>query len=337
MCTNMTITSKEGSLFFGRTMDLNQKMFRTNEDAVKIMNIPKKAKIDSRYHSWTSKYAVLGVGIEDTAVLFDGVNEHGLTGDCQILMEATWEKKSKIQQEEKTALYGEEFITYILTNFKTVDAIRAEYESFIMIDEPYAFRGEAFQFPLHFCFIDETGEGIVLEPVKSGGFKLYEYIDVMTNSPEYSYHTTNIRHYLHFRNVNAKPRTINDSTTLTPIENGTGYGLVGMPGDYTSPSRFIRAFYLKNMIEEFSEEDGINALYALFRPFIIPKGLELNSLEDSSGDYTQYWSGYDLKNRTLYVQTGEGLTFTSKQMQLNATKITYNDIRFDNLFYTISD
>ncbi|WP_314575781.1 linear amide C-N hydrolase [Enterococcus gilvus] len=337
MCTNMTITSKEGSLFFGRTMDLNQKMFHTDEDSVKIMNIPGGAVINSRYHSWTSKYAVLGVGIAGTAVLFDGVNEHGLTGDCQILMEATWENESKILQDGKTALYGEEFVTYILTNFKTVDEIRAHYEMFTLIDEPYVFRKETFQFPLHFCFIDETGVGIVLEPVVNGGFKLYEYIDVMTNSPEYAYHTTNIRHYLGLQNIDAKPRTINHSIALTPIENGTGYGLIGMPGDYTSPSRFIRGFYLKNMIEEFSERDGINALYALFRAFIIPKGLELNSPEDISGDYTQYWSGYDLKNRTLYVQTGEGLTFTAKQMQTNATEITYNDIRFDNLVYTINE
>ncbi|WP_086443829.1 linear amide C-N hydrolase [Candidatus Enterococcus lemimoniae] len=336
MCTNITLTSTNKDIFFGRTMDLNMSMF--GEDSgidlnVKLVSIPKNITIESQLKPWKSKYSVLGVCSKDTTILYDGINEYGLTGDCQVLVEATRSKTTEIEAKGKIPVMGEEFVTFVLTNFKNIQEIRNSYVDFMLTDQPFMYEGAPLQFPLHYTFIDTTGDGIVLEPVMSGGFKLYDYIDVMTNSPEYDYHTVNIRNYIGLENVGVSEKKINNTTTLQPIENGTGYGLLGIPGDYTSPSRFIRSFYYKNMLDTFESDKGINTLYSIFRPLIVPRGLEHANKEEKITDYTRYWSGYDVTNRTVYIQTGEGLAITSKELDNSSTEITYSEIKLDNYIY----
>ncbi|WP_277989338.1 linear amide C-N hydrolase [Enterococcus plantarum] len=338
MCTNIKLIAKNKDIFFGRTMDLNMSMF--GEDIgidldVKLVSIPKGVTVKSQLQPWKSKYAVLGVSTKDTTILYDGINEHGLAGDCQVLVETTRSKTAEIEAQGKTPMIGEEFVTYVLTNFKSVKELRETYTKFMLTDQFYEYQGAKLQFPLHYAFIDETGDGVVLEPVVAGGFKMYDYVGVMTNSPEYNYHTVNIRNYIGLENTGVSEKKVDKDLTLQPIENGTGYGLFGIPGDYTSPSRFVRSFYYKNMVDTFDTETGINTLYAIFRPLIIPRGLEHAKKEEKITDYTRYWSGYDVTNRTVYVQTGEGLAITSKTMDATLTEITYNDIQLDNHIYTV--
>lgn len=329
MCTGIKITAKNGDVFFGRTMDLNISMFGEDpglDGDVKITSIPKNSVIDSQLDKWTANYSVIGIGTKNTPILYDGINEHGLVGDTQVLMEATRSSKESILEKGQTPILGEEFVTYILTNFKSVEDIRTHYTEFSIVDQPYIFHDVPLQFPLHYSFIDRTGKGIVLEPVLDGSFKIYDYLGVMTNSPEYDYHTVNIRNYIGLENESAVEKKINKEITLQPIENGVGYGLLGIPGDYTSPSRFIRSFFYKNMIDEFEAAKGFNTLYAIFRPLIIPRGLGREKRHDTMSDYTRFWSGYDLTNCRLIVQTGIGLSFTSKTLDITETAISYADI-----------
>lgn len=329
MCTGIKITAKNGDIFFGRTMDLNISMFGENPGLdlqVKITSIPKNILIDSQLDKWTSSYSVIGIGTNDTPILYDGINEHGLIGDMQVLVEANSSSKEAILEKGNLPILAEEFVTYVLTTFKSVEEIRAHYTQFTIVDQPYMYQGVPLQFPLHYSFIDRTGAGIVLEPVVDGSFKIYDYLGVMTNSPEYDYHTVNVRNYIGLENENGVEKKVNDEITLHPIENGVGYGLFGIPGDYTSPSRFIRSFFYRNMIDEFESARGFNALYSVFRPLIIPKGLGRAQKADTISDYTRFWSGYDLSNCTLIVQSGSGLSFTSKTLDTTETAINYYDI-----------
>lgn len=337
MCTNIKLTATNNDVFFGRTMDLNMSMFGEDQGTdldVKIVSIPRNITIESQLTPWDSKYSVLGIGTKDTPIIYDGINECGLTGDCQVLVECTRNSTNEIKSKNRIPVIGEEFVTYILTNFESVQEIRNSYTNFMLTEQPFLYEESNLQFPLHYSFIDKLGDGIVLEPVISGGFKLYEYIDVMTNSPEYDYHTVNIRNYIGLENVGVTEKKIN-GINIKPIENGTGYGLLGIPGDYTSPSRFVRSFYYKSMLDPFESDKGINTLYSLFRPLIIPRGLEHAQKGDKLTDYTRYWSGYDITNQTVYIQTGEGLAITSKSLDNSLTKITYEDIELNNHVYNV--
>lgn len=334
MCTNIKLTAKNGDIFFGRTMDLDISMFGEDQGLdldITLATVPKNVEIASQIAPWTSKYAVLGTMTKDTTAMYDGINEHGLTGDMQVLVEATTKNTQDIINEGKTPLLTEEFVLYILSNFKSVAEIKEHYKEFALANEPFIYKGQNLHFPLHYTFIDTTGDGVVLEAVLDGSFKLYDYIDVMTNSPEYSYHTTNIRHYINLSDIDHPTnRVMKDSVNIQPIEHGTGYGLFGLPGDYTSPSRFIRSFYLKNMIDDFESKEGLNKLYGVFRSIIVPRGLEHKKAEASITDYTRYWSGYDVSKKIAYIQSGEGLAITGKELDTTLTDITYHDVHLDD-------
>lgn len=338
MCTGIKLTAEDGKIFFGRTMDLNAAMFGEDPGLngdVRVVAFPKNYEIASQLDNWVSKYSVLGIGTNNTTILYDGINECGLVGDTQVLIEATRCEKDKILESGNIPVLAKEFVTYILTNFSSVAEIRKAYSNYTLVDQAYNFNGIELQYPLHYSFVDESGDGVVLEPVLNGQFKLYDYIGVMTNSPEYDYHKTNIRNYIGLENINVAKKNYKNDVTLNPIENGTGFGLLGMPGDYTSPSRFIRSFYFSNMIDSFNSAKGLTTLYAIFRPFIIPRGIGKQKETDTISDYTRYWSGYDLSNRTLVVQSAEGLCFTAKSLDATGENLTYEDINLDNNFYYI--
>ncbi|MHC5229963.1 linear amide C-N hydrolase [Enterococcus sp. LJL99] len=333
MCTNIKIKSKSGELFWGRTMDLDMPMFPDESGfylPCMLTNLPANTEISSQLKNWKSNYAVLGVGMKGSSVLFDGINEHGLTGDLQVLKECGWGEQDEITSKQKKPLIAEEFVTFILTTFKSVEEIRANIDQFALLNQPYNYGGASFHFPVHFSFIDESGDGIVLETLEDGSFVTFNYMNVMTNSPRYDYHEVNIRNYIGMSNINMKEdKTLKNGMVISPIEGGTGYGMFGLPGDYTSPSRLVRAFCLSNALNSFEKEQGINALYSVFRSVIIPQGLERNKKNPEVSDFTRYWSGYDLKERTLYVQTGKGLAFTKKQLDCSATEISYDEIQIN--------
>lgn len=333
MCTSFQLSAKNGSVFWGRTMDVGIAMFGEDKKSLSdtcIVNVPKNITIESRLNNWQTKHAVVGVGSRTVTGLYDGINEHGLAGDLQVLKECTWASDESIKERNMQAVLGEEFVLYILTNFKTVKEVRENYSKFALYDLPEQGDNKPTHIPLHYCFIDKTGESIVLEPVDNGAMKCYDSVGVMTNSPEYNYHTVNIRNYVGLNNVNVQERKATDGTTIRPIESGTGYGLFGLPGDFTSPSRFVRSYYIRDFSDDFDPEGGINQLYSAFRSVMVPRGLEHAEKGEIESDYTRYWSGYDFENKRVYVQTCLGLSITSKVMETYLTEITHTEISTQN-------
>lgn len=324
-------------------MDLNIPMFGTPEglpaaldNVVVISTVPAGVDMPSPLTAWTSKYAFMGVGIKGTNVVLDGVNEKGLAGDTQVLMECTRASADDIAARKQTAVLAEEFVSFVLSQFASVAEIRAAYTDYALLDEPYAVFGQKISMPLHYCFVDTTGDGIVLETVKDGSFTIHDYAGAVTNSPPYDWHLINVRNYLGMTNIDpSKPTKLPTGYELAPIEGGTGFGMFGLPGDYTAPSRMVRALNLAAYLKPFDRDLGIERLYSAFRTVIIPPGLEHKGDVTSWSDYTRYWSGYDLTERTMFVQSGEGLAITSKKLDATVTETTYAQIDTSNNLHTV--
>ena len=107
--------------------------------------------------------------------------------------------------------------------------------------------------PLHWILSDRTGSCIVIEPTPEG-MKVYDNKPgVMTNSPEFPWHVTNLRHYIGISTQQSESKTLG-GMTLTAFKDLER----SLPGDYTPPSRFIRAAYLKEHLEPAAHEtDGV--------------------------------------------------------------------------------
>lgn len=332
MCTGIKITAQNGDIFWGRTMDLAMGMFGEDADAGRqfpssIVTYPKGIEIKGTIDTWQSKHAFIGMGIDDTRITYDGVNDSGLAGDVQVLMECSHDTQSNITARGQKPVNGEEFVTYILSQYETVQEIRDMIDTLALSNDAVTVQDMQLSMPLHYSFVDQSGDGIVLEPINNGSFVVHDFMGTMTNSPTYDWHLMNLNNYIGMGTTDInQSHPLNEKFTFTPIEAGTGYGMFGMPGDYTSVSRFVRAAFISNNLDSFTSDKGINTLYTAFRSVIVPRGLEHPNGTTTITDYTRYWSGYDITNRTLYVQTGEALTIFSKSIDSELTDITYTPV-----------
>ncbi|MBA1394731.1 linear amide C-N hydrolase, partial [Lactobacillus sp. XV13L] len=166
-----------GQVFWGRTMDLNVGVFEDDAGLpAEIINIPKGAKITSRLKSWQSKYDVMGIGSAKNLNMFDGVNSAGLAGDLQVLLESSHGSLQQLRKRNLQPLLGEELVTFVLSNFKSVAEIRQHIQEYGLLYHPYRHGFIRSQFSGHYVFIDETNDSVILEPTDQGEFKIYDSV-----------------------------------------------------------------------------------------------------------------------------------------------------------------
>ena len=159
--------------------------------------------------------------------------------------------------------------------------------------------------PLHWIVSDKKGGCLVVEPVQSG-IKIYDNpVGVMTNSPSFPWHLTNLNQYAHLSNTNNQNSTYHD---FLAKGNGAGAGALGLPGDYTSISRFIRAAFMNQYIEKVNTTDeSIYLMSQLLSSVTIPKGVKVKkNLED---DYTQFTSVMDVNHLSYTINYYENNLF----------------------------
>jgi choloylglycine hydrolase len=154
---------------------------------------------------------------------------------------------------------------------------------------------------------DASGKSIAVEFV-GGKLTIWDApLGVITNSPTYDWHMNNLRNYLNFSMSNAPNVTVG-SVTLKPF--GMGSGMLGMPGDFTPPSRFVRAVaFSQSALPSATGTDAVLEAFHILNQFDIPKGAAREHEKDEHGnvlaDYTVWTSAIDLKARKFYFRTYE--------------------------------
>jgi len=153
--------------------------------------------------------------------------------------------------------------------------------------------------PLHFIFSDSSGQSLIIEPRQGGLSIIKDSIGVMTNSPDYQWHETNLRNYLSFT-PNQKESIELLGKTLKPFSQGSG--TFGFPGDFTPPSRFVRTAYLKNYAEKPSNElAAITLCHHILESVSIPKGIVIT--EHGASDFTCYSAYMCSETLSYYFST----------------------------------
>ena len=139
-----------------------------------------------------------------------------------------------------------------------------------------------------------------MKPTNNGHFKVFDNtVGVMVNYPTFYWHITNLSNYIQVQGFNKNQKTLNKNTVITPISSGTG--MLGLPGDYTSPLRFVSATYLRNFIGDISDEEAPVCLFILLNSVWVPKGVERFNKDNS--DFSSYMYAYDQNLGKLYLRT----------------------------------
>ena len=156
---------------------------------------------------------------------------------------------------------------------------------------------------VHWRMADITGKQIVLEIV-DGQPNFYENtLGVLTNSPGFEWHMTNLNNYINLYSGTTNPRTLGN---IKLSSFGAGSGFLGIPGDITPPSRFIRAaFYQTSSPQKETAIEAVIQSFHILNNFDIPIGIEFSESETPTDipSATQWTSSTDLTHRVIYYRT----------------------------------
>lgn len=249
--------------------------------------------------AWQSKYAAVGLNAFGIPALLDGVNEKGLAGGL-LYFPGFAGYADPATTDPAKSLAPWDFLTWALTNFATVAEVRAAIDGIAIVDVVQPTMGIAP--PAHFTLHDASGASLVIEPI-GGELKVHDNpFGVMTNAPPFDWHLTNLRNYVKLSSTNAPPLKVEGQTIK---QLGQGSGLLGIPGDPTPPSRFIRALgYTLSAEPKPSGIESVRLAEHIVNNFDIPVGwIKAGAADNEPLEYTQWSSIADLANRRYYVKT----------------------------------
>lgn len=279
MCTAMTLQSQSKELFFGRTMDFSHDI------------IPQLYIVPSS-HVWynslnnaqiRNSYRFIGLGQELDGVfgLFDGVNEKGFAA-AALYFAGYAQYNTQSTHKGTKPIASIDFLHYILGRCASVKELSTLLKDITIVGMSDPVTNTIA--PLHWIATDRSGACVVIEPTKRGIELLNNPIGVMSNSPDFPWHMTNLRNY-----IDASPTQTEevfwDNIRLTPF--GQAGGTIALPGGFTSPERFVRTTYLKTHIPKPKDRrEAIAACFHIMESVSIPKGAVITSR--NTYDYTKY-------------------------------------------------
>lgn len=266
-CTGIQLKAKDGYYVSGRTVEFGMPL------DIAVVVIPRNYELKGSLPDgspglvYRTKYAAVGGSMFAATDIADGINEKGLTIGAFYF--PNYAAYTTITPENKSlALSPTEFSNWVLTQFATVDEVKKGINSVVIA--PTTPKGWPVLPPLHYVVYDKSGNSIVIEPL-NGKLKVYNNpLGVITNSPTFDWHLTNLSNYINLSPINAPAPTI-DGYKLKQF--GQGSGLHGLPGDFTSPSRFVRAAFF-SIVATPAENAQQNVLQAfhILNQFDIPVG-----------------------------------------------------------------
>lgn len=302
-CTAINLTAKDGTVIAGRTMEWEFDM------QWELMSMPRGTQIDISAPSaldlpskkLSSKYAFVAVApavLKGSPAFLEGQNEQGLGMSGNFLPELTEYQTVTSQDKEYVSIVN--FGRLTLGMFESVKELRVALPKYKVWFDPNEVKGSPAPPFLHFVFTDRSGESIVVEFVK-GQMIIHDNVaKVLTNSPTYDWQLLNVRNYLSLSSEGRGSVIISD-TNVTEI--GQGGGLLGLPADYTPPSRFVRATYLNHFATQpDGSSDGAQLMAHLLNNVDIPIGVAKSTNgKETVSDYTQWVAIKDLSNNTMRI------------------------------------
>jgi choloylglycine hydrolase len=298
-CTAFALKAKDGAAIYGRTMEFG---YPTDSNVVVIPagtamsgTLPDGGK----GITYNTKYAMLGANAVGVNVIIDGMNDQGLAIGLLYFPEFA-EYANVTPENASRAMAPHEFGNWVLGNFATVDEVKAGLKGAVIVPTPAPVLNAPQ--PLHFIVVDRSGKALVIEPV-GGELKAYDNpLGVMTNAPGFEWHLLNLRNYVNLTVTGVPPVDLG-STKLTQL--GQGAGMHGLPGDFTPPSRFVRAVAFSQAQQpSATAQEAVLSAFHILNQFDIPYGVVHGTIGSASAlERTQWTTVADTKNLRWYFKT----------------------------------
>lgn len=288
MCT--AITYYPGNHYFGRNLDLEY----SYEESITITprNYPFLFRMKKKLEH---HYAMIGMAYvyQDYPLYYDATNEWGLSmAALSFDGNACYHPYNSC----KDNVTPYEFILYVLGQCRTIKEVEKLIRDLNIVDLPVS---DSLQnTPLHWMISDKE-RSITIESVKEG-FRIHENpVGVLTNNPDFPWQITNLNQYMALSPRKPK-NNLAIELNLTPFSRGMG--AMGLPGDYSSPSRFVKACFVKmNAQAKEEEEDGISQFFHILGAVEQVRGCV--KVGEDQNEFTVYSSCVNMDRGIYYYKT----------------------------------
>ena len=299
MCT--AACYKTNDFYFGRTLDYE---FSYGDE---VTVTPRNYSLKFRHsENLESHYAIIGMAFvaDDYPLYYDAFNEKGL---CMAGLNFVGNAVYGKPVDGKINIAQFEFIPWILGQCKSVDEAKALIEKMNITDTQYSDKLPTAQ--LHWIIADKNG-AMTVESVKDG-LKIYDNpVGVLTNNPPFNEQMFMLNNYMHLSPKSPENR-FSDKLDLKTYSRGMG--ALGLPGDLSSQSRFVRVAFTKmNSFSGFSESESVSQFFHILGSVEQQRGC----CEVGEGEYeiTIYTSCCNADKGIYYYNTYDNHQITAVNM-----------------------
>lgn len=299
MCT--AITYQTGDFYFGRNLDLH---YGYNETvAVTPRNFP---FIFRNGQCLDRHYAMIGMATvaNNYPLYYEGTNECGLSIAGLNFPENTVYFHAN---PNKTNIAPFELIPWLLSACTTAGEAKERLSSLNLWDEPF---DDKFPLtPLHWLIADKD-TCITLESTKDG-LQIYDNpVGVLTNNPPFPYHLLHLADYMHV-SPSMPANLFSQKLTIQPYS--LGMGGMGLPGDLSSSSRFVRAAFARNnAVSAEDERSSVSQFFHMLDYVAQPRGIA--EVSPGEFEYTRYSSCCNTSKGIYYYTSYENRQVTAVDM-----------------------
>lgn len=328
MCTSLLLKDLSGSVYAGRTLELPVEL------PYLVAFLPKGTPLSSKAGdhaplNYKCEHDIFGIVVpngsaEDLKVV-EGLNDAGL--NFSLLAFSETHGPDDTFAADVPVLSAIDLGAWMLARFSTVAEVKAALEEQPVLVDPLAALGGVVP-PFHYTVHDKSGASIVIEFFDGERHVFDNPTGVMTNSPRFDWHLTNLNNYTHLSNVDHSNATFLGQDFIQP---DSGIATVTLPASDTAVDRFVRAVYYANFSEKTDgQEATIRQLSHVMNKFDRPKGASVYSsakasaLTKSAGEltgqsggaapefiteYTSWITLIDLARGVTFVRTYNGLGY----------------------------
>ena len=321
-CTGIRLIAKDGAVVYSRTMEWGAFDLHS-----RIAVIPQGFSFTGitpdgeNGMKWEGLYGFVGIDMLSQDAYADGVNEKGLAAGLFYHPGFASYPEYDASKADIT-ISAKNVISFILSQYSTIEEVRKGMNKVMVV--PVVEEALGIPVAAHWMITSPEGESIVIE-FTDGKMKIFDDpLGIITNAPTFDWHMTNLRNYVNLSAVALPDKKIDD-IDFAPL--GGGSGMIGLPGDFTPPSRFVRAVAWTQTARHTA--NAYETVYEVFRildnfnvPLGAAEGSDSQSKLEGMRSSTIWTSAWDLKDHILYYHT---------QNNRRVRAFDFKEIDFSNL------
>ena len=258
--------------------------------------------------------------------MVEGVNETGLAAGL-FFFPGYGEYAAYDEKHNDKTLCDMQFVSWVLSQFSSIDQVKEAIQKIDVVTLSSKI-GD-----VHWRIVEPSGRMVVMEIV-GGTPNFYDNnLGVLTNAPGFQWHMTNLNNYLNLEPGSAANNTIKTGITLQPL--GHGSGMLGLPGDFTSPSRFVRATFFQTTAPVWATGfDSVVQAFHILNNFDIPVGSQHAKADIPKGlpSATQVTTATDQNALRFYYRTAWNSNIRCIDLKnIDFKKVKYTSQPLDNV------